>query len=63
MESNEKHTTDPQQDEINGNFLKKPFEEVFGSTKEGQKSEEEIKQERPLKEAEKGAESEKKMDQ
>ena len=56
MESNEKHVTDPQQDEINGNFLKKPFEEVFGKTKEGQPTEEEIKEERPLKEAEKGAE-------
>ncbi len=59
MEADEKHITDPQQDEINGNFLKMPFEGVFGGTKEGQKSEEEIKDERPLKEAEKGQEEKK----
>jgi hypothetical protein len=59
MEQQEKHVTDPQQDEINGNVLQKPFEELFGSTKEGQKSEEEIKEDRPLREAEKGAKQKK----
>lgn len=56
MEQEGKHVTDPQQDEINGNFLKKPFEEFFGKTKEDQPSEEEIKEQRPLTEAEKGQE-------
>ena len=57
MEQEEnKHVTDPQQDEINGNVLKNPFEGFFGKTKEGQPSEEEIKEVRPLTEAEKGQE-------
>lgn len=59
MEQEEKHITDPQQDEINGNIFKKPFEELHGKTPEGQKSEEEIKEVRPLTEAEKGQEEKK----
>ncbi len=59
MEQQEKHITDPQQDEINGNVLKEAFEGFFGKTKEGQPSEEEIKEVRPLTEAENGQEEKK----